>query len=462
MASAKKILKQILNVKDVVIERLELRCNADKIYNLNVHLRPHKRYQYRCSCCQRVCPVYDGLSNPETRSWRGLDIGGCLVHLVYPNCRVNCPEHGVKVCHVPWAFAGSRFTRAFDLQTAWLAKETNKSTVAQLQRIDWKTVGRCIDRVREALEPDPTKRFDGLKKIGIDETSFSTGHKYLTVVVNHETNSVVWAHEGHSQETLSKFFEQLTEKQRKEIEIVSADGARWIDACIKEYIPHAKRCMDRFHVIQWANEAMDQFRRNLYRQAKHKLNKLVKAYEKAKSQKIVTDQQVTEIENQTKEVLRMKGCKMALGKDPKNLTKRQESCLKTIEVCNPKLHRAYALKETLRLAFDADSVDEAARKLKAWRGWASRSRIPEMVELSQKIKRHETNILNTIETGLSNGKVEAINNKIQLIIRKSFGFRSVVNLINMILLVCSNLIIPLPNRPKKDSKVPDLLGAQCI
>lgn len=158
----------------------------------------------------------------------------------------------------------------------------------------------------------------------------------------------------------------------------------------------------------------------------------------------------------------MKGCKMALGKDPKNLTKRQESCLKTIEVCNPKLHRAYALKETLRMAFDADSVDEAARKLKAWRAWASRSRIPEMVELSQKIKRHETNSLNTIETGLSNGKVEAINNKIQLIIRKSFGFRSVVKLINMILLVCSNLIIPLPNRPKKNSKVSDLLGSQCI
>ena len=70
-----------------------------------------------------------------------------------------------------------------------------------------------------------------------------------------------------------------------------------------------------------------------------------------------------------------------------------------------------------------------------------------------KIRRHEKHILNTIETGLSNARIESINNKIKLFIRKAYGFRSIPNMIDMILLGCSNLKIPLPNRGGSGQKV---------
>lgn len=456
MASFETIIKRLLNVKDIVVEGFDLE-DTKGVMSLHINLRPSKRHKFRCSCCQKVCPVYDGKTNKEPSTWRSLDWGGLGVYLHYPACRVNCPEHGVKICHVPWAFAGSHFTRAFDMLTAWLATTTSKSVVSTLMRIDWKTVGRSIDRTREFLEPDPSKRFDNLTEIGIDETSYKSGHKYLTVVVDHSNGSVVWAHEGHDTETLSLFFEQLTEEQRKNIKTVSGDGARWIDACIKKYIPHATRCMDGFHVVQWANEALDDVRRDLWRQAYQKLKQLISTCEKVKGKKNLTDEQKFEIQKQADEVSRLKGGKFALGKDPNNLTDRQEAYLKAVEVCSPKLFRAYSLKETLRLALKSTSVAEADELIEAWRNMAWRSRIPQMVKLNQKIKRHKQNILNTIESRLSNGRVEAINNKIQLIIRKAFGFRNPKSLINMILLICSHLLIPLPNRCGDGSNTPPLL-----
>ena len=49
---------------------------------------------------------------------------------------------------------------------------------------------------------------------------------------------------------------------------------------------------------------------------------------------------------------------------------------------------------------------------------------------------------------MSNARIEATNNKIKLIIRRSYGFRNIQNMIDMVLLICSNLRVPLPNRPQ--------------
>ena len=85
-----------------------------------------------------------------------------------------------------------------------------------------------------------------------------------------------------------------------------------------------------------------------------------------------------------------------------------------------------------------------------WR--ATHSRISVFKELAYKIRRHEGNILNTIETQLSNARVESINNKIKLFIRKAYGFRNIQNMIDMIMLGCSKIFIPLPNRGENGLK----------
>ena len=114
-------------------------------------------------------------------------------------------------------------------------------------------------------------------------------------------------------------------------------------------------------------------------------------------------------------------------------------------VCNPRLYRAYLLKETLRTVFKY-SYEEALPELDRWLKWAQRCRIKEFVELSKKIRRHKTAILTTIDNGLTNARIEAVNNKIKVTIRMGYGFRNIDNLIALVRLKCGGLDVRLPGR----------------
>ena len=163
------------------------------------------------------------------------------------------------------AYEGSRFTKDFDRTAAWLACQLSRKAVAEYMRIDWETVGRCISRARKDAEPDLKTRLDGLVHIGIDETSYRKGHRYLTVIVDHDRNRVVWLHDGHGKSLLEKFYEELTEEQRKSIKVVTGDGAKWITKCVEKYTPDCVRCMDSLHVVEWATAALDEVRIKAWR-----------------------------------------------------------------------------------------------------------------------------------------------------------------------------------------------------
>ena len=79
---------------------------------------------------------------------------------------------GLYVAEVPWAYPGSRFTKDFDLTVAWFASYLPRSTTSYFMRVDWETVGRCVNRALHDLEPERPRRLDGLVNIGIDKTSY--------------------------------------------------------------------------------------------------------------------------------------------------------------------------------------------------------------------------------------------------------------------------------------------------
>ncbi len=148
--------------------------------------------------------------------------------------RVACPRHGVLVARVPWARPGSWFTRAFEEQVAWLTLHACRSVVAELMRVDWATVGGIVARVEADVSARQGSRLDGLVNIGIDETSYRKGQKYLTVVVDHDRNRVVWAAKGHGRQVLEGFFAQLSDEQKRRVRCVTADAAGWIRDCVAE------------------------------------------------------------------------------------------------------------------------------------------------------------------------------------------------------------------------------------
>ena len=452
MVSMKQFIKKVLNVKDCVIEDVRLSPRYNEPFVIQIVLHPKKSLQKICPHCGRKCPGYD--TRTEFKKWRAPDFNGIKVELCYKPIRVLCPVHGVVTAAVPWAFHDSSFTKDFDMISTFLAMNINKKVASEYLRVDWHTIGRCISRVRKYLEPNPENRLDGLVDIGIDETSFRKGHDYITTVIDHRRNIIVWAAEGHSIETLSKFFELLTPEQRASIQTVTGDGAKWIDTCIAKYIPHATRVIDAFHVVGWAQEALDKLKRDRWRDALQGLRELQADAQRKRGRPSLEDSATTKALNEAKaKVNNIKGSTYALGKAPENLTEKQKQKLEFIANTDKQLFRAYELKEQLRLILHSESVLEAKAELDSFFWRATHSRIPYFKELAYKTRRHEDHILNTIETGLSNARVESYNNKIKLFIRKAYGFRNIESMIDLIMLGCSNIFIPLPNRGGMGIKV---------
>ena len=447
MASANTLCKNLLNVKNIVVDSHKFYTDMSGVEHLRIIARPNKWNQFRCPFCGRKCSK-DG-KGTEHRIWRGLDSGGILVEIESDTHRIHCPRHGSVVADVPWAYPGSHFTKDFDLTVGWLAVHLPRTAVSEYMRIDWKTVGRCISRTLHEIEPNRNVRLNGLTCIGIDETSYKKGHKYITIVVNHETNTVVWAAPGHGKTVLEQFYRLLTPDQLASIQVVTGDGARWITDCVNEFTPDCERCVDPFHVVEWAMQALDEVRRDVWKEAYNEAKELKKRFPVRRGRPSADDVKIQTAKEAREHANQIKASAYALGKAPENLTTNQQFQLEMIANQSPRLYRAYRIKEELRLLLKLPSVEEAETQLKHWLWWASHSRIPAMHKLYEKIKRHKKHILNAIRLGCSNARIEATNNKIKLTIRKAYGFRNIDNLLDMVYLVCSDLNIPLPNRSPK-------------
>ena len=445
MVSANTLCKKLLNVKHAVIEDASFYLDQDGVNHLKIHARTDKWHHDDCPFCHRHCFRYDQRTN-QPRTWRSLDFGATLVEIVGWTHRIECPEHGVVTAYIPWAYPGSGFTRDFDLMVGWLAVYLPRSVVSEYMRIDWQTVGRCVNRTLNDIEPERSKRLDNLVNIGIDETSYKKGHKYITVIVNHDTNTVVWAAQGHGKGVLTQFYKQLTPEQLSSIKVVTGDGAKWITECVNKFTPDCERCVDPFHVVQWAMEALDEVRREIWREAYNEFSRLTKEHPRKKGHPKADDPEAAMLKAAKAKVDDIKNSTYALGKAPEHLTENQQAKISMIAENNNRLYRAYRLKETLRLLLKIKDTDEAEEALKRWLWWASHSRINAFKELYLKIKRHREHILNAIRLGMSNARIEAINNKIKLVIRKAYGFRNIQNMLDMVYLVCSDLRVPLPNR----------------
>jgi transposase len=331
---------------------------------------------------------------------------------------VACPEHGVVAAQVPWARHGAGHTYAFDDTAAWLATHCSKSAVRDLLRIAWRTVGSIVTRVVFDAEAS-TDRFKGLRRIGIDEISYKRGHRYLTVVVDHESGVLLWAHPGRDTKTLETFFDALGPERCAQITLVSADAAEWIAIVVADRCPNAQLCLDPFHIVAWATKALDEVRREVWNAAR-----------KGGQKTLARD---------------LKGARFALWKNPEDLTVRQAATLAGIAQTNAPLYRGYLLKEQLRQVFQLKGAAGIAL-LDAWLKWATRSRLPSFVKLARSIREHRSGIDAALTHQLSNARVESVNTKLRLLTRIAFGFRSPEALIALAMLDLGGMCPPLPGR----------------
>lgn len=382
-----------------------------------------KRRRLVCPHCgYRTRWRYDTREQPS--SWRHLDLGVWRVEIRCRLRRLRCPTHGVVVEGVDFARSGAHLSRDLDDLLAWLATRMDKTSIARLCRVSWRTVGRACARVVAAeLDPD---RLEGLFRIGVDEISWRKHHKYLTLVVDHDRARVIWGASGRDAKTLDQFFDELGPDRSALIEAVSMDlGPAYLKSVRADgHAPQAIVCADPFHLVKLAGDALDEVRRDLWQQLR----------------RLPDDRWAKNF----------KGARWALLKNPEDLTDRQASQLARIRRTRGGIWRAYEMKEQFRAIFAGDlEAAQAIILLDRWITRASRSRLAPFVKCARTMRERRGLIVNTLTHGISNGRVEGLNTKVRLIIRRAYGFHTADAALALVMLACGpiNLELPHEHRP---------------
>ena len=270
-----------------------------------------------------------------------------------------------------------------------MACNCSKTAVAELMRVAWRSVGAILERVAARGSARSVDLLDGLRRIGIDEISHRTGQRYLTVVVDHHTGRLVWAAPGRDRKTVLAFFDALGEERCKQIELVSCDMASWIAGPVAERCPDAVRCVDPFHVIELATDALDEVRREVWNEAR-------------------TDRATWSSPRETQ------------GRAVRGLEEPREPHRPPAARSSPRSRRPTG-RCTARTCSRSNSVRstecpprKAEKLLDGWLDWARRCRLPSFVKLARTITEQRAGILAAVKHGLSNARVEQINTQIRL------------------------------------------------
>jgi transposase len=369
----------------------------DKQTAVIVQIREKKRGRAICSGCDKKAPGYDRL--PE-KLVQFIPFWGFQVFLAYAMRRVNCPDCGVIVEKVPWSDGKKHITHHYAKYLADWGKEMAWKSVATRFRTSWQTVFRAVESVVEyGLE---NRILSGVTALGVDEVQFHRGHKYMTLVYQIDKGSrrLIWVGKDRTMKTLRRFYADmwhLDRKFRKGIKVVCSDMWKAYLNVIKEKTPDAINVLDRFHVMQKFGKALDQIRAD--------------------------------------EVKRLK----ADGKDPVltktrwcflkrkfNLTRSQKGKLKELVDMNLNTVKAYILKEQFQHFWEYKSPTWAGKFLDNWCELANESELEPMMKVAKMLQKHRELILNYFiaKKEFNSGIVEGMNRKVNLTIRKAFGFRS--------------------------------------
>lgn len=381
-------------------------------HDVEVTLRPRAR-RLRCPCGWRSRAGYDS----RRRRWRHLDLGRHRLWLVYEIRRLNCATCGVITEEVPWARPGARHTRDFEDMVLWLAQRTDRTSVATLMRCGWETVTSIIKRgVAELLK---TRRLEALYRIGVDEICYRHPHKYLTIVGNHDTGTVVDIQPGRSDASLSNFYQSQTDSALAQIEAVSMDVAKAYTEATRRHVPNAVICYDPFHIMQWINQALDR----------------------------VYSEAITGPGRAAMTTAQWRTGRWALRTGENKLTDDKRALVNQIARTNRHIGRAWTLKEQLRDLYRIDHPPGGARQhLRRWITAAKRSRIGAFVNLAKRLEVYFEAVIAAVELGISNALIEGINAKIRLINARGYGHHSAQTLTSMIYLCLGGLQVKLPTQ----------------
>ena len=243
--------------------------------------------------------------------------------------------------------------------------------------------------------------YSNITRWWVDETSRKKWHNYITTFINFDTNRVSSIVEWKWADTINEIVKDIEEHwwNRDNIKEVSIDFSKAFTSWVSNYLPNASIVYDRYHFMQFLNNALDEIRKK---------------------------------EAKSNELLRWS--KYLWLTNPDNLKESNLLKLEELKRNNSILAEAYQMKENIKEFFDKETKQEAEEFLELWCSWVMSSKIEPMKKVVNTIKSHWSWIINYIEKKINNWVVEWLNSIIQTIKRRARWYRNIDNFKTMIYL----------------------------
>ena len=354
-----------------------------------------------CPSCGKRCRK---IEEEQERTIRDTDILYRKSFITFKQYKVSCSCGYRGIEYLDFVDKYSFITKRFEGDIAMLCEKMSLTDVAELYQINWKTA-KNIDKkaLRKLIVPLSEMNPES---IGIDEVAYEKGHNYLTIVRDLSLNKVIWIGIGRKEETLDGFFRELGQGKSRKIKVAVLDMWDPYLASLSKNIPQAEIIFDRFHISTKVNDALDSIRKSEFRKA---------------------DKQ---------ERRNMKRKRFIILSRKKNLNEEGKETIENLKTINEQLYVAYLLKEQVLDIFDEKNVFVALRRFNKWFSNVEKSGITAYQAVVKTLKHYMYGILNYFWHRVTNAASEAINNKINIVKRRAYGFRDLEYFMLKILQKC--------------------------
>jgi transposase len=319
--------------------------------------------------------------------------------LEYSPIRVKCRRCG---CHavelIPWADPKQRQTRRLQQHLALDAFSMPLSHVATKHGLSWHTVRRAELSAIERWER--TCPAELLCQVGVDEKWLGRRHKrsekFVTIVSNLETGKPLWMGYGRGAETLASWLFTLTADDKAGIQLFAMDMHAPFQKAIRDdpALKHAAIVHDPFHIMKRAGEALTELRRQIFFRGGAELRAVGK------------------------------GTRWLVLKAWEKASEDDRARLRRLFSYNGKLARAYQVVDELRVVLRApDEVTMADGIWHVLLRTRRRDNVP-MRKLHDSLRSHMDGILALGEHRPPTGRIEALNNNWETLVRRGRGYRN--------------------------------------
>ena len=362
---------------------------AAKALKLWVRRKPGNRRIVCSGCGRRVSEIREVYE----REVRDLACFEYPTTVVLERYRVRCPDCGVKAEKVEQLPSQAPFSKRFEEAVGQACESAAARQVAKRLGLASSTV-RAMD-LRYLERWAAGRRKPALRQMGVDEIYLGKKPKFLTVVSNLETVEPLWMGPERKKETLDEFFRtQLSGRQRRGIQAIGVDMWKPYGLSLEQWAPQGRIVYDKFHVLQHAQQAVDEVRRaEFFRQGGRK-RELVK------------------------------GKRWLLLSRGVNLEPGQKRQLNQLFSLNRRVMKAYLLKESLDRLWTYRYEGAMLRSLQSWIDQLRWQRLKPFEKLAGMLLDHLEGILNYCRTKVPLGVVEAVNGNLKSLLRRGRGYKN--------------------------------------